>query len=297
MWQRLVAVTGAAIAAALTLVRSVPAARHEWIAPHARAFVLGPSVPGLHGLPEIAPANLDTADLPQLVLAGVVADTQARFNEAKLGALVGGVTDASAAPDLFFYIWILVAILTVFVALYLLTKGWFEYRDLNDRINQAKLPFLMDSPDVTALDRYKVARLYIQVRDYPAALGEIEETEDEWGDTRRKFDPEDAMGALAARAMLHNSKGYALTVLEPPRRAQARKEFVRAITFWPEYPEALLNIGRELIARKRFEVAIRTIDAALKWLPASEDLQDAAAAAREGLEMQQLEDESDSDED
>ena len=43
--------------------------------------------------------------------------------------------------------------------------------------------------------------------------------------------------------------------LEPPRTSQARREFVRAVTYWPEYPEALLNIGRELLKRKRYDVA------------------------------------------
>ena len=64
---------------------------------------------------------------------------------------------------------------------------------------------------------------------------------------------EDSMGALAARAQLHNSKGvlqirapehiatvslhagFALMKLEPPRTAQARREFVRAVTSLPQH--------------------------------------------------------------
>mmetsp|Transcript_662 Transcript_662/g.781 ORF Transcript_662/g.781 Transcript_662/m.781 type:complete len:100 (-) Transcript_662:84-383(-) len=89
--------------------------------------------------------------------------------------------------------------------------------------------------------------------------------------------------------MLHNSKGFSLQKLDPPRTAQARREFVRAVTYWPEYPEALLNIGRELIKRKRWDVASRTLNTALKWQPGSPVLQDAAREARNGLQREQAE--------
>merc|ERR1739848_43398 len=94
-------------------------------------------------------------------------------------------------------------------SLYLLTKNYWEQRFL--------------------LDKYRLGRLYNQQEDFPGALAEFEESEEDFGDIRRKLDPEDAMGALAARAMLHNSKGFALMKLEPPRTAQARREFVRAV--------------------------------------------------------------------
>ena len=35
----------------------------------------------------------------------------------------------------------------------------------------------------------------------------FEEVEEDFGEIREVLDPEDAMGALAARAQLHNSKG------------------------------------------------------------------------------------------
>merc|ERR1712032_1278061 len=109
-------------------------------------------------------------------------------------------------------------------------------------------------------------------------------SEEELDTNRIKMDADDTMGALAQRAMLHNSKGYALLNCDPPRTAQARREFVRAVTFWPEYPEALLNIGTELMKRKRYEVAARTLNSAMKWQPGSPIIQEAATKARKALE-------------
>eukprot|EP00971_Amphidinium_carterae_P346740 6488395-Amphidinium_carterae.1 len=66
------------------------------------------------------------------------------------------------------------------------------------------------------------------------------------------------MGALAARANVHNSKGLALSLLEPPRPGQARREFVRAVTFWPECPEALQKCTVQTIDTRTRTLTIRT---------------------------------------
>lgn len=177
---------------------------------------------------------------------------------------------------------------------YVVTKPYWETRWLVERINNQKFKFITDEENTDARDKYKLGRLYGAMEDYSGALAEYEEAEDEMGNIRPALDPEDAMGALAARAMLHNSKGYSLMRLEPPRTAQARREFVRAVTYWPEYPEALYNIGCELMKRKRWDVAVRTLNTALKWQPGSEYLQNAASEARKQLEIE--EDETDEDE-
>lgn len=187
-------------------------------------------------------------------------------------------------PDEFFYGAIAVSILIFLTYCYLWFKPWFEYRWLVESINDKKLKFIARESETNAIDKFELARMYIQLKDYPAALAEFEESEDNFWDVRPALDPEDTMGALASRAQLHNSKGFALMQLEPPRTAQARREFVRAVTYWPEYPEALLNIGRELIKRKRWDVAVRTLNTALKWQPGSYYLQEAVSEARKGLE-------------
>lgn len=264
-------------------------------------------------------ASSFAADWPQILLAAEQMDADAVIDEPSAATQYakgdtpsagfeypagGFYTDASLGPDAFFYIYQITSFIIVVVALYLVSKPYFENRFLIDKINAAKLQLITREDEVTALERTELARLYNKLRDYPAALGEFEEVEDEWPNTRERFDPDDAMGALAARAMMHNSKGYALSHIEPVRTAQARKEFVRAVTFWPEYPEALLNIGRELIKRQRYDVAIRTLDTALKWQPASTVMQEAASLARQGLEeqetkqaLEELEAEGDEDDD
>lgn len=263
-----------------------------------------------------APLAASMADWPQILLAAApdpnaAAELPSAATQYSKGDVpsagfeypAGGFfTDSSLGPDAFYYIYQISSVIIVIVAIYLLSKPYFENRFLIDKINAAKLQLITREDEVTALERTELARLYNKLRDYPAALGEFEEVEDEWPNTRERFHPDDAMGALAARAMMHNSKGYALSHIEPVRTAQARKEFVRAVTFWPEYPEALLNIGRELIKRQRYDVAIRTLDTALKWQPASEVMQEAAGLARQGLEeyeqklaMEELEAEGDSD--
>eukprot|EP00929_Paragymnodinium_shiwhaense_P026423 TRINITY_DN15726_c0_g1_i1.p2 TRINITY_DN15726_c0_g1~~TRINITY_DN15726_c0_g1_i1.p2 ORF type:complete len:375 (-),score=89.40 TRINITY_DN15726_c0_g1_i1:110-1123(-) len=294
--------------------------RKESQRPHLRGDGLEAFVPAAAagaGLPLVADISAGSAiaDWPQILLAADAAaedepSAASTFSRGDVPSAsfeypAGGFyTDASLGPDAFFYIYIITSVIIVIVALYLLSKPYFENRFLIDKINAQKLMLITREDQTTALDRTELARLYNKLRDYPAALGEFEEVEDEWPNTREEFDPDDAMGALAARAMMHNSKGYALANIEPVRTAQARKEFVRAVTFWPEYPEALLNIGRELIKRQRYDVAIRTLDTALKWQPASEVMQEAASLARDGLEQQEqkqameaLEAEGDSDED
>ncbi|CAJ1335007.1 unnamed protein product [Effrenium voratum] len=183
-------------------------------------------------------------------------------------------------PDPFFYTYIIVSILVVLVSLYLITKPYWEQRWLIERINSQKLKFITNESEVTPREQFELGRMYNALKDFPSALAEFEEVEDDFDEIRSVLDPEDAMGALAARAQLHNSKGFALMKLEPPRTAQARREFVRAVTYWPEYPEALLNIGRELIKRKRFDVAVRTLNTALKWQPGNDDIQQFAEQAR-----------------
>lgn len=199
-------------------------------------------------------------------------------------------------PDEFFYGAIAVSLIVLFTYLYIWFKPWFEYRWLMETINSKKLKFITMESTTNAIDKFELARLYITLKDYPAALAEFEESEENFWDVRPSLDPEDTMGALASRAQLHNSKGYALMQLEPPRTAQARREFVRAVTYWPEYPEALLNIGRELMKRKRWDVAVRTLNTALKWQPGSTFLQQAASEARKGLEESLEEYEDDDDE-
>lgn len=191
---------------------------------------------------------------------------------------------SALGPDLFFYIYVVISLIIVVVSLYILSKPYWENRWLVEKINAQKLKFITDESSTTPVDRYELGRMYNKLRDYPAALAEFDEVEEDWYTMRGQLDPEDTMGALASRAMLHNSKGYGLSNLEPARVSAARREFVRAITFWPEYPEALQNIGQELLKRKRFDVALRTFNTALKWQPADETLQDLQRSAQRGLD-------------
>lgn len=186
--------------------------------------------------------------------------------------------------DAFFYIYLISSALIIAVSLFLITKPYWEQRWLVEKVNSKKLKFITQEKDTTPIDKFELGRLYAALPDYPSALAEYEEAEEEFDDLRRVFDPEDAMGALAARAQLHNSKGFALSNLEPPRTAQARREFVRAVTFWPEYPEGLLNIGRELMQRKRYDVAMRTLTTALKWQPGNKAFQETYQKAIKGSE-------------
>jgi len=181
------------------------------------------------------------------------------------------------------------------VSLYFITKPSLENRWLVEKINNQKLKFITDEANTTSIDKFDLGRLYIALKDMPSAIAEFEEAEEEFDNNRIRIDPEDTMGALAQRAMLHNSKGFALLECDPPRRAQARREFVRAVTFWPEYPEALVNIGNELIKRKRYEVANRTLNSALKWQPDSPDIQELVRFVR--LEIERLEEEEEEEED
>jgi len=252
----------------------------------AAAAALGGPLPGFAALgqPDASPPSLE---LPQLLLSeGVPIPDDMSFitNFEKYG------------PDEFFYGAIAVSLLILFTYAYIWLKPWFEYRNLTERINNKKLKFITQESETNAIDKFELARMYISLKDYPSALAEFEESEDNFWDVRPALDPEDTMGALAARAQVHNSKGYALMQLEPPRTAQARREFVRAVTYWPEYPEALLNIGRELMKRKRWDVAVRTLNTALKWQPGSSFLQQAASEARRGLE-ESLEDEYEDEDD
>jgi len=194
-------------------------------------------------------------------------------------------------PDPFFYFYIGTSILIVVVVVYILTKPYWENRWLVEKINAQKLKFITQEAKTTPYDKYDLARMYVSLEDFPAALAEFEEVEEDFNRCRPVLDPEDTMGALSSRAMLHNSKGFALMKLEPPRTAQARREFVRAVTYWPEYPEALLNIGRELMKRNRFDVALRTLNTALKWQPGSKLLNEAATEARQRLDAQEEEEE------
>lgn len=228
------------------------------------AGAIGPrAVEGLSSLPEcgaqIALADSSTPDLTPLEKYG---------------------------PDPFFYTYIIVSVLVIVVSLYLITKPFWEQRWLIEKINAQKLKFITNESEVTPKEQFELGRMYNALKDFPSALAEFEEVEEDFDEIRAVLDPEDAMGALAARAQLHNSKGFALMKLEPPRTAQARREFVRAVTYWPEYPEALLNIGRELMKRKRFEVAVRTLNTALKWQPGNEDIADFAEQARKAMDGQ-----------
>lgn len=175
----------------------------------------------------------------------------------------------------------------ILISVYVISKPWLENRDLSFKINAQKLKFIASDSQANALDRYDLAKMYIKLEDWPAAIAEFEEAEEDFSEVREELDPQDTMGALAARAMVHNSKGFSLMKLEPPKTAQARREFVRAVTYWPEYPEALLNIGRELMKRKRWDVASRTLQTALKWQPANTLMQNAAAEARTKLEEEE----------
>lgn len=171
--------------------------------------------------------------------------------------------------------------------------GWWATKGLRDKlevqgaIRQQKLKLIASEETTTPWDKYLTSRMYIKIKDMPAALAEIDEVEEYWMDMERALDEEDTMGALATRAMIHNSKGYALTQLEPPRTGAARKEFVRAVTFWPEFPEALLNISRELNKRKRYNVAIRTLKTALKWQPSNMRLLDEMDYSKNMMERQE----------
>jgi len=215
--------------------------------------------------------GVELPDLGQTVLA-VVSPSQDLTPMEKFG------------PDPFFWTYVIVALLILLTAIYLITKPFWEQRWLMERINAQKLKFITQEEKVTPIDQFELGRMYNMLKDFPSALAEFEEVEEDFGEVRDTLDPEDAMGALAARAQLHNSKGFALMKLEPPRTAQARREFVRAVTYWPEYPEALMNIGKELMKRKRFDVAVRTLNTALKWQPGNQEFADFAEKARKAMD-------------
>jgi len=208
------------------------------------------------------------------------------------------LADASGI-DVFFYVFASIFFVIVGFVLYNGSKTYFESRQLVEKVNKSKLKFITRQDDVTPEDQYDLACYYIALPDASSALAELDEVEEEFEGMRRIIDPEDAMGALCARAMLHNTKGFALAKLEPPRTAQARREYVRAVTFWPEFPEGLVNIGQELMKRRRFDVAVRTLNTALKWQPGNEDFQKAQVDAKRGLDKQIEKEtyESDSDDD
>jgi len=147
-------------------------------------------------------------------------------------------------------------------------------------IGSTKLKFITEAAGTAPKDQYDLGVLYLQLKDQSSALAEFDECEDEFEDNRPVLDPEDTMGALALRAKLHNAKGRGLMDMEPERVAAARREFVRAVTYWPEYPEALINISSELIKRKRWDVAVRTLNTALKWIPGNQDVSNMAGQAR-----------------
>lgn len=244
----------------------------------------------LHSPAFLASAGAVSGGLGAISMAGSV-ESAALGRDLDQSLLLAGETFiapiASEGPDSIFWFYVINTILFVTAVIYLATKPYWDERFLIEKINAAKLKQVTQEDTQTPVDQYELARLYVQLKDYPSAIAEFEEVEEDFEDVRDVLDPEDTMGALAQRAMLHNSKGYALMKLEPPRTAQARREFVRSVTFWPEYPEALLNIGRELIKRKRFDTAVRTLNAALKWQPAYPLLIEAAQQAREGLEVQE----------
>eukprot|EP00439_Symbiodinium_sp_Y106_P056313 s2393_g7.t2 len=210
-------------------------------------------------------------DLGQLVLAASSANQAAMPTE-------------TYGPDPFFWTYIIVSILLVGLGLFLLTRQFWESRWLMEKINAQKLKFITQEQEVTPLDQFELGRMYTSLKDFPSALAEYEEVEEDFNEVGDTLDPEDSMGALAARAQLHNSKGFALMKLEPPRTAQARREFVRAVTYWPEFPEALINIGKELMKRKRFDVAVRTLNTALKWQPGNQEFSDYAEQARKAMD-------------
>jgi len=190
----------------------------------------------------------------------------------------------------FFYGFLLALLATVAGSLWALSKGYFENRELNEQINRLKQQMFTDEENITPFDKLKLGNLYVQLRDYPAAIAELEEVEEQWSDTRPLFDPEDTMGALASRATVHNSKGLALSLLEPPRPGQARREFVRAVTFWPENPEALFNIGVELLKRGRNSTAEKTLETALKWKGGYAPYEEAYKTAQERAKEEKVKD-------
>jgi tetratricopeptide (TPR) repeat protein len=237
--------------------------------------------------------------MPAAHLSALQRQTDLAFQDSSHLLLAAGIPENELTefekngPDTFFYVFIIVSLLVIVVSLYIITKPYWEQRWLIEKINAQKLKFITEEEGTTPLDQFELGRMYNSLQDYPSALAEFEEAEEDFDDVRQALNPEDTIGALAARAQLHNSKGFALMKLEPPRTAQARREFVRAVTYWPEYPEALLNIGRELMKRKRFDVAVRTLNTALKWRPGSQVMQGAASEARRGMETQLAEDEED----
>jgi len=259
------------------------------------------AAPGFVAAPSISASSSLASGLvgTQLLLADGAASPQpANPFGANSPLFEGGVSGSDSAPlfseigtDPYFAGYLLGFVGITLFGIYSVTKPFWEQRWLQERVNNAKLKFITAESSVTPEDQYELGRLYIALPDPSSALAEFEEVEEEFDDMRRVLDPEDAMGALAARAMLHNSKGFALTNLEPPRTAQARREFVRAVTYWPEYPEGLLNIGRELIKRKRYDVALRTLNTAMKWQPGSDFIQKATEQAKNGLEEQEYESE------
>mmetsp|Transcript_20341 Transcript_20341/g.36337 ORF Transcript_20341/g.36337 Transcript_20341/m.36337 type:complete len:316 (+) Transcript_20341:32-979(+) len=143
-----------------------------------------------------------------------------------------------------------------------------------------KLKFITEAAGTVPKDQVELGNLYLELKDYSSALAEFDEAEEEFVDNREILDPEDTMGALVMRAKVHVVKGSSLMKLKPPRVAAARREFVRSVTYWPEYPQALVNIGSELIKRKRWDVAVRTLNTALKWAPGSSQIQRMVEQAR-----------------
>eukprot|EP00931_Biecheleriopsis_adriatica_P010425 TRINITY_DN111500_c0_g1_i1.p1 TRINITY_DN111500_c0_g1~~TRINITY_DN111500_c0_g1_i1.p1 ORF type:complete len:304 (-),score=77.47 TRINITY_DN111500_c0_g1_i1:61-930(-) len=193
--------------------------------------------------------------------------------------------------DPFFYFYLGASALGLIAVFWILTEKYWKRRWLSESIQKLKLKFITQEDGAGPLDQYLLGMKYVELQDYPSALAEFEEVEEDFDEVRDKLDPEDTIGALACRAQLHNSKGIALMALEPPRTAQARREFVRAVTYWPEFPQALYNIGAELMKRKRFDVAVRTLNTALKWMPGNEKYADLAKKARQGADKELTEDE------
>mmetsp|Transcript_18729 Transcript_18729/g.43773 ORF Transcript_18729/g.43773 Transcript_18729/m.43773 type:complete len:282 (-) Transcript_18729:48-893(-) len=214
------------------------------------------------------------------VVSGVIESTRELENKVEP---ISAETLKLNNDSVFFFMFFIGIILTVGGACFGASRGYFENRDLNERVNKLKLKMFTEEDDVTPFDKLELGGLYVKLRDYPAAIAEFEEVEEQWADTRPLFDPDDTMGALAARANVHNSKGLALSLLEPPRPGQARREFVRAVTFWPECPEALLNIGMELMKRDRYETAEKTLGTAMKWKGGYAPLQQAYQMAQSGV--------------
>jgi len=276
----------AAAVAAVTACAGLP-----WRLPLGRSF-LSPAVAStasaaLDRLPG-ADADSQLQDFAQILLAQQTQEKVGPAVSAFRGTAESALEKAGGA-DPFFYVYAVCCVLIAAFGVYITTKPIWEMRWLIEKINAQKLKFITQEEGVGPLEQYELGRMYNALLDFPSALAEFEEAEEDFDDIRPKLHPEDALGALASRAMLHNSKGFALMKLEPPRTAQARREFVRSVTYWPEYPEALLNIGRELIKRKRFDVAARTLTTAAKWQPGSKPIQEASDLARRGM-AGQLED-------